>query len=456
MKKIILLFLIPFSVYAQFGEQQIIDNTILSCWSVSVADLDGDNFKDVLATDELGNRVIWYKNIDGLGTFAAAQTIIHNIEYPRYVYTADIDGDNDLDVFTTSGSSDLVVWSENLDGQGTFGPQQLIADNLLAPKMVIAGDVDGDSDLDVIIPSKVDSKVTWVENTDGQGTFGEQHLINNNGITPSSVCFTDINGDLIDDVVSDSSVNNQPCWYENLNGMGAFGSQQEITQDTSGSQYVLAEDIDDDDDLDVINLEFGGETLAWYENLDGMGTFGAKQIIAEPHAPMLMVMADLDNDDDKDILYISQEVVNPDFIAWQANDGQGNFGEQQIITTNVAAPRGLFAADIDNDGDIDVISSSISGENKITWYENLTILNIEDVIVKKIKVYPNPANTIINIENDSDVTIQSLELRDVKGQLIKSINKQQDTINISELATGIYFVSLQTNKGSVVKRIIKE
>ncbi|MBK9461509.1 MAG: VCBS repeat-containing protein [Sphingobacteriales bacterium] len=45
-------------------------------------------------------------------------------------------------------------------------------------------------------------------------------------------------------------------------------------------------------------------------------------------------------------------------IAWYENDGSGNFGTQQIITASVLGARSVYAADLDNDGDIDVLSAS--------------------------------------------------------------------------------------------------
>ena len=44
---------------------------------------------------------------------------------------------------------------------------------------------------------------------------------------------------------------------------------------------------------------------------------------------------------------------------------------QQVITTLTDEPRSVFAADLDGDGDQDVLSAS-ERDNKIAWYENLT------------------------------------------------------------------------------------
>jgi hypothetical protein len=66
-----------------------------------------------------------------------------------------------------------------------------------------------------------------------------------------------------------------------------------------------------------------------------------------------------------DVLSASED---DDKIAWYENNGSGNFGTQQIITTAADGAQSVYAADLDNDGDIDVLSASY--DNKIAWYEN--------------------------------------------------------------------------------------
>jgi Na+/citrate or Na+/malate symporter len=86
----------------------------------------------------------------------------------------------------------------------------------------------------------------------------------------------------------------------------------------------------------------------------------------EIHGPVSVYAADLDGDGDLDVLSASNY---DDKIAWYANDGMGHFGPQQVITTAAAGARSVYAADLDGDGDLDVLSAS-SDDDKIAWYEN--------------------------------------------------------------------------------------
>ena len=67
----------------------------------------------------------------------------------------------------------------------------------------------------------------------------------------------------------------------------------------------------------------------------------------------------MDGDGDNDVLSASS---SDDKIAWYENDGMGNFGAQQIITTAVIYATSVYASDLDGDGDIDVLSEKILPE----------------------------------------------------------------------------------------------
>ena len=78
--------------------------------------------------------------------------------------------------------------------------------------------------------------------------------------------------------------------------------------------------------------------------------------------------ADLDGDGDVDVLSASW---NDDKIAWYENtDGLGDFGPERIISTSADGAYSVFAADLDGDGDVDVLSASLF-DDKIAWYENI-------------------------------------------------------------------------------------
>lgn len=78
-----------------------------------------------------------------------------------------------------------------------------------------------------------------------------------------------------------------------------------------------------------------------------------------------MHAADLDGDGDADLLSASRD---DDKIAWYENQGTGTFSAQRVITTDADTASAVHAADLDGDGDPDVLSA---GGSEVAWYENL-------------------------------------------------------------------------------------
>lgn len=110
-------------------------------------------------------------------------------------------------------------------------------------------------------------------------------------------------------------------------------------------------DLDADGDLDLFGV-FDGDHLKWFSNTDGQGTFGTMQMIADIEGQCTLVeLADMDNDLDMDVLFVSS---SSDAVRILRNDGGGAFtldGELDLDTE----PRALRAADLNGDGFNDVI-----------------------------------------------------------------------------------------------------
>jgi uncharacterized repeat protein (TIGR01451 family) len=84
-------------------------------------------------------------------------------------------------------------------------------------------------------------------------------------------------------------------------------------------------------------------------------------------------------------------------------------------------------------------------------------LNNPDVpLDESISVYPNPTrgNVAINCNNN----IKSVQLFDVQGRILQTnlVNENQTTIDVSSQANGVYFLKIISDKGMMVKKIVRE
>ncbi len=297
------------------------------------------------------------------GTFSAERTISNLAKGAISVFAADIDGDGDVDVISASFTDSTIAWFENTDGAGTFGPQNVIAIRPRGATSVYAADVDGDGDTDVL--STADDTVAWHENLDGAGAFGPTKKISTSAGRARFVLAADVDGDGDVDALVASALDDTIAWYENSDGAGTFGPEQLISTTSVSAQCVAAADLDGDGDADVLAASHVDDTIAWFENLDGSGAFGLERLISTAEVgPFFVVAADMDGDGDVNALLGFQTGV-----AWYENlDGAGNFGPARAISIPHIA-RGVVAANVDLDGDMDALAAS-GGNGRITWYEN--------------------------------------------------------------------------------------
>lgn len=376
MKIKLLLLLLTFvciDSYAQitFENKVVIDNrnATTNPLSVYAADIDGDGDVDILSASADDNKIAWYKNIDGQGTYGEQLLISTEALSATSVFAFDIDGDSDIDVVSGSFYDNKIAWYENLDGQGTFGNQQIISITAAGANHIVIADIDGDGDGDVL--ASLNYRISWYENIDGLGNFGPEVIINETVELARSVFAADIDGDGDLDVLSGAAGGNQLSWYENLNSLGTFGSPQTITSNTESIYSVYAADIDGDGDVDVVSGAFDHGKISWYENLNGQGDFGSQQIIVPDivnnHARAVFPI-DVDNDGDFDVVSSCFSFSTPT-IVWSENlDGMGNFGPPQTVNTGTRSVQSIYGADIENDGDLDIIFCS---EDTIGYHRNL-------------------------------------------------------------------------------------
>ena len=125
-------------------------------------------------------------------------------------------------------------------------------------------------------------------------------------------------------------------------------------------------DIDADGDMDVLSASSLDHTIAWYEN-DGEQNFKPHLITNQALGVSSIFAADIDSDGDMDLISASRF---DNTIAWFENDGLADPLFTRIdIDTSTDAPSSVYVADMDGDGDMDIVSASRT-DDKIVWFEN--------------------------------------------------------------------------------------
>ncbi|MCM8881758.1 MAG: tandem-95 repeat protein [Candidatus Thiodiazotropha sp.] len=135
--------------------------------------------------------------------------------------------------------------------------------------------------------------------------------------------------------------------------------------------------------------------------------FTAHDITTTADRATSVTTADVDGDGDVDVLSAS---AADDTIAWYENDGAGNFSTANIITTTANGAVDVTVADMDGDGDLDVLSASFS-DDTIAWYEND---GSENFTAHTITTAANGAETVTfaDMDGDGDLDVLSASYND--------------------------------------------
>ena len=181
------------------------------------------------------------------------------------VYSADVDGDGDLDIIGAAAGADDITWWENTAGDGSAWTKHVIDGDFDGATSVYAADVDGDGDLDVLGAANSADDITWWENTAGDGSSWTEHVIDGDFDGATSVYAADVDGDGDVDVIGASANDAGITWWENTAGDGSAWTEHVIDDAFFYARSVYSADVDGDGDLDVIGAASGsGYDITWW------------------------------------------------------------------------------------------------------------------------------------------------------------------------------------------------
>jgi hypothetical protein len=336
--------------------------------AAAAVDLDRDGDVDLVATAT--GAVHWYENVGGAWT----QRTVHGGAGEVLAATpADVDGDGDLDVLSAIFQANAVFWHENTAGNGSAWTLHTLATPPF-PRDVRAGDVDGDGDLDVVAGSRF--LVAWYENT-GSPSAWTAHTVLTQVEGPAAALAVDVDGDGDLDVVTSGFggpyISALLYWSENLAGNGTTWATHFVFQaGYGGSGHVATADLNRDGDVDLV-LGFSSPTLHWFENAAGNGTTWTDRTIAAMQAEGIPSTADVDGDGDVDILGAFRGTGDDRTFWFENSAGDGSSWIRRTIATNAdQGPSAVVSADLDRDGDADVLLGSHVAD-RLVWFRNDSI-----------------------------------------------------------------------------------
>ncbi|WP_027420297.1 T9SS type A sorting domain-containing protein [Crocinitomix catalasitica] len=351
--------------------------------------------------------LFFFSLISVTSVFAQFSDEIELINNIRGEYTSVNDLDNDGDIDVVLGGEESLVWKENL-GEGNFSQNRIISTNIYRNSLFTVHDLDEDGYEDIIsfektgMPSR--QLLVYFKNN-GDGTFADSIIIGEVPGTPKAVDIGDVDNDGFLDVLVAQSAGRIVSVFKTEGSPLSWVNSTIIEYITIPYDGQLL-DMDEDGDLDVLfNFVAPGDASAirWYENLDD-GNFSADPVWSEGGVdyPRKSIYKDVDNDGLKDI--VSTSTVGENKIVWNKNLGTGEFSDLALISDDVLDPLSVSVGDIDNDGDNDVLSISVT-DQKVALYRNLGdgVFDDQEVLFSELP-YPQTID-LADFDNDGNLDI---------------------------------------------------
>ncbi len=283
-------------------------------------DFDNDGDIDIIFGngEYSGFPIMGYTN-DGAGNFSDHFTLISSdFLFLQDIYIVDVDGDSVDDVVVKFWQGNVSMgWYKNL-GNGYFSTYHTIIGNGFISFNVRFTDIDGDGDIDVF-----SSQTTYNEPNPFYST--SLYLFNGSSFTEKIIFEDDahlgfgidITGDGFQEMIINKG--NASVWYEN-DGENNFSTFELFAPQTI--KNIASFDADQDGDMDAFYSYYNDEMSFWAENKND-GTIETHDLIDKKGT---FIFTDMDQDNDKDVFINAgsykawiENTLDPEYVSENTN-----------------------------------------------------------------------------------------------------------------------------------------
>lgn len=368
-----------------------VDSTFLGTHAIQIHDLDNDGDKDIIGAGLELDAVYWWENTAGDAFSWSPRIVSDTFNGARFVDAIDLDGDGDLDLFGAAASDDLIVWWENTAGNASQWTEHAVDIDFDFAMHLHAADLDNDGDMDLMGAALKGDAIHWWENTEGDASAWTEHIINEEFDGARHVCSVDMDGDGDLDLLGSAYIADDVSWWENTLGDATTWELHNVDEDFDGVNVVQPVDIDGDGDTDLLGAaDIADDIVIWF-NLEGDGIAWERVSVDENFdGAFATIPVDFDGDGDIDVLGAANEANVMKW--WENTNGLGNSWNDHPIDEEFDKPMAINVADMDGDGDLDVVGGGFNGD--VVWWETdpaqlpveLTafdaIVNKDDVVLR--------------------------------------------------------------------------
>ncbi|MFT2010801.1 VCBS repeat-containing protein [Pontibacter sp. 13R65] len=287
--------------------------------------------------------------------FSPAQS--YQVSEPfRNLVVKDVDNDGSPDIVGNGNintvSSRIFGVLRNL-GQGAFEQEQLF-NSLEGDKIQDVGDFDGDGYPDVLCSTYWGNGVALYFGNP-QGGY-ENRLFAPTAVHGQVAAFADLNNDGLQDLLNITTGSGQPNRLHILYGNQQRSLQQKTSYETNtaSARYLLSLDLNQDGRLDIAAPVSANYFLVFMQQPDGSFTHHTVELYSVMFERGISFW-DYNNDKYPDLVTAHFE---HDSITVRLNNGNGHFAAKPALTLQVPHPVQPIIADLDNDNQLDILFAS--------------------------------------------------------------------------------------------------
>jgi hypothetical protein len=379
--------------------------------SVTLGDIDNDGDSDVVVASTGGIDLFL-----GASAFAGpgvqplpgiSERIRISNKTARHVVVADSDADGLLDVVVASATSMLMfrgTGTVDADGKPVFVESEILRFEGTPTGIISdlkAADIDGNGSIELLYTDSAGNRLGTL-NYQGAGIWRDQTVATSlNGA--AKVRVADLDADGHQDLLVLAPGQDHVVLLRQQTG-GIFQPEPALTLADLADMSVADLNRDGAVDIAVIRGLAANDAMTLFENDGGARFIAATPAIGFDKAPRLVHLADVDRDGDADIVHaaIGPDAAGDDFVSLLRSSSRQRIASfevaQPLLPTDGFASTVVVHGDFDNDGDLDIVAAGPAG---LAGYEQLA----NGTMLPRTLPVSNPTQALAtgDIDGDGDI-----------------------------------------------------